>query len=734
MVISYIKVNGKTYSLEALSERFVHIPTRRFVEIFRHNNVVLPRLLRILLLRKYLTPCIQNPVTSSYFSAELKERLEYYDFFTEYQLEEMLALLKEDIDYTLYVRDFWFDVLSLKDVLDLSDQFLNLLDKQVDESFSEYNILSFNILTSHIFGDKYGFVDGVNTEQLRQILNKSATKTTLRNIAKKYNVALPNEMSRDFFASLVIAKYKEDLQYSPENLKSLVDANIKSLEHFASTRGYNITADNEIGAYVEYIMLKANVRKVNDIVYSGYILSKKNSGDPFINKLIEKKSSESILEGNHIQLYTSQSDAYVDFEYDESLVANIGSKSNGAESNFNNARNASSRDAGVVDRNIGHQQTQDVFSSNSSILDLDDNNNNTSDFDSAFTESMSMFGERSNINQSQSDGNESSGIINLSDEINNINTVLAGKDHNNVILAEIEPNTSDNTDFEIEDLNLEKESLTELEFDLDSSGADLNDISQFGNNNEMMNSKSSDSELFLDELDEGFSNMGVNSPSFDRVEEFDFNSIESQDFNTSPNQPDTQRINNGVSKDVIIGGLKDVKFDYDAIDDSEARQVNDYETVSDLMFTTENTDAITIEDDSYDLDLDMSIDMSKEVPDSRREIDYNKAPELSVKREGLDGNVFDIDVELPANAEISGNVGEKEENITKSATLDAGFDDFLREVTEMETASVLEYDEGIGKYKFEVTKEDLQKLEKSTKSADGNTEEDELLAALSDLE
>ncbi len=841
MVVSYIKVNEKTYSLEALSERFVHIPTRKFVEIFRHNNVVLPRLLRMILLRKYLTPCIHDPKTNSYFSKELVERLQYYEYFTEYQLEELLALLKEDIDYTLYVKDFWLDVLGMKDVLELSNGLLDLLDSQVDKSFEEYNILTFNILTSHIFGDKYGFIDGVSTEQLKMILNKSATVTTLRNIAKKYNVSLPQKMTRNFFANLIVTKYKEDPQYEPENLKVLAEANIKSLEQFADNRNYNISANDELGSYIEYVALKANVRLVNDIVYSGYVLSKKNSGDSFVNRLNETKSSESILDGNHIQLYTSHEEAFEDFEYDESLVAKMQIEDESIQYttrdnrsldandsqvqidliNYNDdnqtydhdEENEDSVDMFLVDYNEtnmtdtnNHEldintaefdiETQDleVFNNTSSLLDIVDEDYVSIEFDSLFAEKMSMEDTGPSLSLEQVDNKPE--IINLSDEIRNIDTVLSGRKEADVIFGQIEESTEDDgfdgvfedfvvnnessevndvefelsdesaevndvdvelgekditddnidielndDDFEIEieDLNLENPSLTDLDLDFDSSGAKLEEVEQFKGLSDDLDldldfgNLVNNGELFFDESDEGFDNRGVDAPEFDRVFTIEDNDNQSL---INPITPILDEEINGVSQDLIIGQLDEVKFDYDELDSTEARQINDFETVSNLIYTTEATEPITVEDDSYDLDLDMKVDLTYEVEKNDTSIDYNRIPELSVKVDTMGDNVFDIDVELPPNTAIHGRIGDEEDKIQKSATLDEEFERFLKEVDELQTTSVLEFDDGVGKYKFEISDEDIQKLKKGGKSSSTSLDEkeDELLAALSDLD
>ncbi len=814
MVVSYIKVNEKTYSLEALSERFVHIPTRKFVEIFRHNNVVLPRLLRMILLRKYLTPCIHDPETNSYFSKELMERLQYYEYFTEYQLEELLALLKEDIDYTLYVKDFWLDVLGMKDVLEISSGLLDLLDSQVDESFAEYNILTFNILTSHIFGDKYGFIDGVSSEQLRMILKKSATVTTLRNIAKKYNVSLPQGMSRNFFANLIVAKYKEEPQYKAENIKSLADASIEALEEFASERNYEITSSDELGLYVEYVLLKAHVRTVNDIVYSGYVLSKKNTGSSFGSRLSETKSSESILDGNHVQLYTSHEEAFEDFEYDESLVAKMQTDNEMHEdiehitsSSLDIFDNKSEDDEITLDNEVLYEKddvveteneiellsifsddysetdtsveeiVDDVINSASLLIDLEDGREDLDEFESLFAETMSMDDAEPKVSGEYVENRQE--IINLSDEIKNINTVLSGRKEENVIFGQIEEQhylgaeieiqdeseieggveTEDDTEIEIEDLNLKDDSLTDLDLDFDSSGATPDAIEQFrelGNNLDFDNRFES-GELFLDEVDEGFSSIGVNAPEFDRVitlkntDEVDeelsdinddaqeFNRVVSwygidDEFTSMPNSEIQNGKVEGVSQDLIIGQLGEIKFDYDELDATEARQINDSETVSNLMYTIEASEAITVEDDSYDLDLDMEVDLSHESSKNNSGIDYNRVPELSVKVDNMEANVFDIDVELPSDAVIPDSIGNEEESIQKSATLDDEFERFLREVDELETTSILEFDDELGKYKFEVSEDDIHKLKKGGKTSTSSLDEDELLAALSDLD
>ncbi len=835
MVVSYIKVNDKTYTLEALSERFVHIPTRKFIEIFRHNNVVLPRLLRMILLRKYLTPCIQDPRTNSYFSKELTERLQYFEYFTEYQLEELLALLKEDIDYTLYVKDFWLDVLGMKDVLELSNGLLNLLDSQVDENFAEYNILTFNILTSHIFGDKYGFIDGVSTEQLRMILKKSSTVTTLRNIAKKYNVSLPQNMTRNFFANLVVAKYKEDPQYTTENLKKIADANIESLEEFANSRNYGITANDELGSYIEYVILKANVRFVNDIVYSGYVLSKKNSKDPFIVGLIETKSSESILDGSHIQLYTSHEDVFEDFEYDESLVAKMQVESDTLEETTYLSDNSTTGDldSEMEDSDLkldeitnnsdegllslssidydtsnlpeSEQNSFDVINSDSSLIDDEEINEDSDQFDELFTEFMSL--NDLELNQDVEQSQNTTEIIDLSKEIKNIDIVLSGRRQEDVIIAQIEeiPAVDDNIqieettdqvgdfdnvideidedsvfkldeidedsefmqdeldetdeyseddikeisgirdyfdieneeiskiddDFkiEIEDLNVEDVSVIDLDLDFDSSGASLDAVEQFND----FGNHIDDSELFMDEIDEGFNDIDIDALEFDRVV-FSEDQI-SHELSDYDNPISKMRLE-GVSQDLVIGQLDEVEFDYDELDITEARQISDFETVSSMMYTSEAIEPITVEDDSYDLNLDMKVDLTNERDNTDSGIDYNTAPELSVKMDNMSGNVFDIDIELPSNVSVPDRIGNEEETIQKSATLDAEFERFLREVDELKTTSVLEFDSDIGKYKFEVSEEDIQKLKKSGKSGTPSLDEkeDELLAALSDLD
>ncbi len=966
MVVSYIKVNGKTYTLEALCERFVHIPTRKFVEILRQNNVVLPRLLRIILLRKYLTPCIQNPTTNSYFSSQLKQRLVHFQYFTEYQLEELLALLKEDIDYTLYVRDFWLDILGMKDVLELSDGILDLLDKQVDYNFSEYNILTFNILTSHIFGDKYGFIDGVSKEQARNILNTSATVTTLRNIAKKYNVEIPQKMSNEFFASLVVEKYKEDPQYVENNVNSLLSANIESLEYFAENRNYDISYSNELGCYVEFVLLKANVRMVNDIVYSGYILSKKNSGDAFINSLIENKSTESIVEGNHVQLYTTQDELFEDFEYNESLVARVKSETTeivsdemdttdpannisddllqniltpkeidkegeideslrnmlsndgissdsenkiddevlnilmsgdshdeignihdtdndmlsimttnesndntndddiigdelfsiftSAESDdFANINDTTDDKLLVLDEttdddsdNSSYQSELDLFSSLATVVDLDDTPEETFEFDSLLTDTISMNSKKRDEltkKTAELDKDDQPEIINLSDEIKNIDFVLSGRKGENVIFTDVlevndssqenddEHEPDDEAEIEIEDLNLKDKSLTELDLNFDSSGANTSytdnleditensnftdsgltefeeifldettenyddfdiefeldgtkkdselNIDEFLNLDDELNSSIDniefdgiieDDQIFIDENNEEFRDLSVDAPEFDRIGTFNYESDEEfdidqmldnandsneldikiefvNDFDSLNDFDSTNHFENydeferspeitGVSQDLVIGELNEVKFEYDLLDSSEAKQIDDIENISNLMFTTEVIEPITIEDDSYELDLDMDVDLSNEHSSISNEYNYNKAPELYVKVDKSSENTFDIDLEMPTDVTVQGNVGNEEEVIDKSVTLDAEFDRFLKEIDEIKTASVLEFDDDAGKYKFEINEEDIKKL-KNAKGLDNTSldeKEDELLAALTDLD
>ncbi|MGI6781475.1 MAG: hypothetical protein ACOX56_01360 [Acholeplasmataceae bacterium] len=291
-----IKVRRKDLKVSAVVEGLINLPSSEVKSFFEGIGLTIPKSLRMQVLQSVLDePVNQTLEERSHLADELGYRLTWVEFFTEYQLENLVKFFDSASLNKKYLSELWLALLSYMVDKKVDDkELLKLIDKARGFKQLPEDILAYNLDLKDLFFDIDEQIDGVTQDQFRTVLYKSSTVVEIREIGLKYGVDVPKRLKKDELASIILNVLKNRGEYTLEVEEKVRSLSIVLLQRFAKDNEIKASIELKKEDVIEYILSNANQTKEKYFLPSDSAVYEVELRD--LDKLATKVKPEPVLE------------------------------------------------------------------------------------------------------------------------------------------------------------------------------------------------------------------------------------------------------------------------------------------------------------------------------------------------------------------------------------------------------------------------------------------------------
>lgn len=262
---SKLILKGKSYSANDVISVVMCLPGLTASEILLKHNFLLPKHLRMDVLKEVLYPQVREIINATLTIAdERKYRLSWFKTYSEFQLENLLATFKDDNLNYEYLKLLWDNILSYMIEKKANDAvILELISEsnKVEQKITN-NIMRYNLALAKVFVDKPGEFDGLAPETLRPVLYKSATVAEIRELGKKYDLVVPQRLKKNEFLELILDDLRNTGRYKKSIEEELAKMTITQLQRFCINNKMKLSIDLKKESVIEYILGKADNKEL----------------------------------------------------------------------------------------------------------------------------------------------------------------------------------------------------------------------------------------------------------------------------------------------------------------------------------------------------------------------------------------------------------------------------------------------------------------------------------------
>ena len=175
---SQINVNQESVTLESLLHELQGLKAEQYVSVFQNANFLLPRQLRMDVLRHLLESNVKQTRKERLTLAdELNYRLKWFYQYSDFQYVNLLVYYQNEKLNQAYVENLLTSVCEYLVEQKREDIIQSLRDakKAQQDSYDFQNIFLFNQTFNQILKDKELEIDGLPLNLIRPVLLKSST-------------------------------------------------------------------------------------------------------------------------------------------------------------------------------------------------------------------------------------------------------------------------------------------------------------------------------------------------------------------------------------------------------------------------------------------------------------------------------------------------------------------------------------------------------------------------------
>ncbi len=258
-----VKVNEKEIKLEEVINNLIFLPSADVLNFFQSLGLLVPRKLRMDVLRKALNPFVADEkLLNELLTDEERYRLRWYDGFSEHQLVNLLAKFRNEQLFSVYREELWLALLGYMFEKGVNENQLTELfedAKVISKKTTSYPIdsLSFNNDLNPIFFDDPNTIDGLVPTIFRPILYKCSTLVEIREIGLKYDVSVPRRLKKAELLEIIKDELRERNALNAEVENQINNMNVISLQRFAITHDIKASIELKKEEIIEYILKNA---------------------------------------------------------------------------------------------------------------------------------------------------------------------------------------------------------------------------------------------------------------------------------------------------------------------------------------------------------------------------------------------------------------------------------------------------------------------------------------------
>lgn len=261
---SFVLIDSQEINIGEFVEKLVNLPADVTVDFFKEIGLMIPREIRIRVLKTVLNPSVKNKmIVEENLSDEVQYRLGWYDNFSETQLINLLPQFNDDDLINKYLDELWLNLLSyiVSKKVSESDTFklYELSQKYQYEPF--FDVTKFNKKMDVLFYDNPDEIDGLSVDKFRPVLFKSSTTVEIREIGEKYGVKVPRRIKKQELVEIIKQELKDRNQLTPDEEAKIDKLSVIPLQRYAIDHDIKASIELKKEEIIEYIIKNAKETK-----------------------------------------------------------------------------------------------------------------------------------------------------------------------------------------------------------------------------------------------------------------------------------------------------------------------------------------------------------------------------------------------------------------------------------------------------------------------------------------
>ena len=255
-----ISIYGKQQKISSLVRSLASLSGNQVYYFFMNREIKIPKVLNVMSLQAVLNKKIKF-LNSESLSKDYFKKLEYYKYFTEYQLYDLFMKIANDpVSFKEYREALFYVVIYNYLKLNLNDgelTYLKNLRKAKTESFSEY--FDYVSACSLELDDTF---DGQSIADLEFNLANTASKEMMQTIAGRHGIELPSVLTIDEYLEYITYSLRMQGAYNDAIVDELKNMSIEQLESYCDRVGIKMKShlnEKMMSDYLIYILGQVSI-------------------------------------------------------------------------------------------------------------------------------------------------------------------------------------------------------------------------------------------------------------------------------------------------------------------------------------------------------------------------------------------------------------------------------------------------------------------------------------------
>jgi hypothetical protein len=254
---SQIQLEKTSMSVETLIQELRFLNKDAYVSVFGNANLLLPRQLRMDVLRSLLESYVKNTRKERFTLAdELNYRLKWFYQYSDFQYVNLLGYYENKKLNQNFIDQLLMSILEFLVTKKRENIIQELLEAKQQQSspYNFKNIVEFNQALNAIFKDKKLEIDGLPMNLIRPVLFKSSTLQELKVFGEKYGIVVPRRLKKEQLLDVIFLELKSRGVLTEDLKLELKKKSVVLIQRYAIDHGIKVSTELKKDEIIEYIL------------------------------------------------------------------------------------------------------------------------------------------------------------------------------------------------------------------------------------------------------------------------------------------------------------------------------------------------------------------------------------------------------------------------------------------------------------------------------------------------
>lgn len=254
---SQIQLEKTSMSVESLIHELQFLNHDAYVSVFESAKLLLPRQLRMDVLRSLLESYVKHTRKERFTLAdELNYRLKWFYQYSDFQYVNLLGYYENEQLNQTFIEHLLvsiFEFLVTKKHENIIQELLEA-KKQQSTPYNFKNIVAFNQDLNTIFKDNNQEIDGLPMNLIRPVLFKSSTLQELKVFGEKYGIVVPRRLKKEQLLDVIYLELQSRGVLTEDLKTELKKKSVVLIQRYAIDHGIKVSTELKKDEIIEYIL------------------------------------------------------------------------------------------------------------------------------------------------------------------------------------------------------------------------------------------------------------------------------------------------------------------------------------------------------------------------------------------------------------------------------------------------------------------------------------------------